>query len=149
MVIKRKGIVLINSILILFIIITIAFSTSVLIIRRGKIMSENISKGTLYYENIELQDAITVVNNELIRIDKEKVLKDGFELKISDSKLVYVKKENNFRLDYKDKYFYTSRNLRYINGEACSCNIENCKVKKGDGVILLPSVEVKYEKINH
>lgn len=149
MVIKRKGIVLINSILILFIIITIAFSTSVLIIRRGKIMSENISKGTLYYENIELQDAITVVNNELIRIDKEKVLKDGFELKISDSKLVYVKKENNFRLDYKDKYFYTSRNLRYINGEACSCNIENCKVKKGDSVILLPSVEVKYEKINH
>lgn len=149
MVIKRKGIVLINSILILFIIITIAFSTSVLIIRRGKIMSENISKGTLYYENIELQDAITVVNKELVKLDKENVLKDGFELKISDSKLVYVKKENNFRLDYKDKYYYTSRNLRYINGEVCSCNIENCKFKKGDSVILLPSVEVKYEKINN
>lgn len=149
MAVKRKGIVLINSILILFFIITIAFSTSILIIRRGKFMSENISKGTLYYENKELQDAITVVNKELMNLDIENVLKDGFELKNFDSKLVYVKKDNNFRLDYKDKYFYTSRNLRYIKGEACSCSVENCKFKKGDSVILLPSVEVEYEKISN
>ncbi|WP_194190281.1 hypothetical protein [Clostridium chrysemydis] len=112
-------------------------------------MGENISQGILYYENKELQDVITVVNRELIDLDVKNVLKDGFELKVSDSKLVYVKKDNNFRLDYKDKYYYTTRNLRYINGEACSCNIENCEFKKGDSIVLLPSVEVKYEKINN
>lgn len=140
---KRKGVAILNSIIVMLSIIFLGSITAKALILRGEMLGLPSNTNTLYEVNNKVTSTIDLINDNFSNEELNEIIISGAEEKKGKLKLNFIKDENKFELentDYREKFRF-----RYEEMIPCKCTRENCNVSKSPRIIIKPDIEVIYD----